>query len=431
MCPRCRAERLGRRVRWRPGRRLTSPPSWSAAISSRGRPPARAAAWSRAVRRVSWGALRTLPEKRITPPDLAGPDAGQEGPLGRRAAEGDDHPLPDHLRPSRELPRRRSPRPASSRPPGERCSRSARVRGRRGTGAVWTTIASYGRPKRLADKPHSGCASAPMRAAHDRSSVAVMAQRLSVRKARLALIVLAALTLAACGGAPTGQASRVPSAAAITHAHAAPAGRWRAVVDVSVATLWAKPAALRPMDRPSAANPVDIPLWLSRMTTGDRRWLVGRVQTQALYGSVVTVLRQHGRWSYRRRARSGHAARPARLPGVASHASAHGQPVAASASRVEPRRGRPGQDGVAPRSRDARTQDPGLVRYAPHGRRPVGRVRRGGHAARRAARDPNPERGRVPIGQCHPNPHRRGRRPGRQALPRPRLSMGRHVRLRV
>jgi len=52
------------------------------------------------------------------------------------------------------------------------------------------------------------------------------------------------------------------------------------------------------MDRPSAANPVDIPLWLSRMTTGDRRWLVGRVQTQALYGAVVTVLRQHGRWSY-------------------------------------------------------------------------------------------------------------------------------------
>ncbi len=270
-----------------------------------------------------------------------------------------------------------------------------------------------------------------MRAAHDRSSVAVMAQRLSVRKARLALIVLAALTLAACGGAPTGQASRVPSAAAITHAHAAPAGRWRAVVDVSVATLWAKPAALRPMDRPSAANPVDIPLWLSRMTTGDRRWLVGRVQTQALYGSVVTVLRQHGRWSYV--AVHGQATPLDRrgYPGWLPDASAHGQPVAASASRVEPGRGRPGQDGVAPRSRDARTQDPGLVRHAPRGRRPVGRVRRGGHAARRAARDPNPERGRVPIGQCHPNPHRRGRRPGRQALPRPRLSMGRHVRLRV
>jgi gamma-D-glutamyl-L-lysine dipeptidyl-peptidase len=137
-----------------------------------------------------------------------------------------------------------------------------------------------------------------MRAAHDRSSVAVMAQRTSVRKARLALIPLAALTLAACGGTPRGQASRVASAAPITHAHADSAGPWRAVVDVSVATLWAKPAALRPMDAPSAANPVDIPLWLSRMTTADRRWLVGRVQTQALYGSVVTVLRQHGRWSY-------------------------------------------------------------------------------------------------------------------------------------
>jgi gamma-D-glutamyl-L-lysine dipeptidyl-peptidase len=77
-----------------------------------------------------------------------------------------------------------------------------------------------------------------------------------------------------------------------------PRAGWRAVVDVSVATLWWKPAALRPMDAPSAANPVDIPRWLSRMTVADRRWLVGRVQTQAVYGSAVSVLRQRGRWSY-------------------------------------------------------------------------------------------------------------------------------------
>ena len=77
-----------------------------------------------------------------------------------------------------------------------------------------------------------------------------------------------------------------------------PGTAWRAVVDVSVATLWSKPAALRPMDAPSAANPVDIPLWLSRMTVADRRWLVGRVQTQVLYGSAVTVLKHRGRWSY-------------------------------------------------------------------------------------------------------------------------------------
>jgi gamma-D-glutamyl-L-lysine dipeptidyl-peptidase len=76
-----------------------------------------------------------------------------------------------------------------------------------------------------------------------------------------------------------------------------PAQSGPAVVDVSVATLWRRPAALRPMDAPSASNPVDIPLWLSRMTVADRGWLVGRVQTQVLYGTPVTVVRQLGRWS--------------------------------------------------------------------------------------------------------------------------------------
>ncbi len=105
-----------------------------------------------------------------------------------------------------------------------------------------------------------------------------------------------------CGGA--GAAADLPSgnrggtAAEAPGARSEPRTAWNAVVDVSVATLWWKPAALRPVDAPSAANPVDIPLWLSRMTVADRRWLVGRVQTQALYGSPVVVLKQRGRWSY-------------------------------------------------------------------------------------------------------------------------------------
>jgi cell wall-associated NlpC family hydrolase len=68
-------------------------------------------------------------------------------------------------------------------------------------------------------------------------------------------------------------------------------------VNVSVATLWAHPDALRPLDAPSAAQPVDIPAWLAAMTTADREWLVGRVQTQALYGMTVAVLRRRGNWS--------------------------------------------------------------------------------------------------------------------------------------
>ena len=114
--------------------------------------------------------------------------------------------------------------------------------------------------------------------------------------------IMGSLLAIGCGGAgaspdrpPGNGGGTVPE----THlVQAEPGTAWRAVVDVSVATLWWKPAALRPMDAPSAANPVDIPLWLSRMTVADRRWLVGRVQTQVLYGSAVTVLKQRGRWSY-------------------------------------------------------------------------------------------------------------------------------------
>ena len=112
--------------------------------------------------------------------------------------------------------------------------------------------------------------------------------------------ILGSLLLCGCGGGGAAAAPHPPPGgpSAIAAVKGEPGAAWRAVVDVSVATLWWKPASLRPMDAPSAANPADIPLWLSRMTVADRRWLVGRVQTQALYGSSVTVLKQRGRWSY-------------------------------------------------------------------------------------------------------------------------------------
>lgn len=69
-----------------------------------------------------------------------------------------------------------------------------------------------------------------------------------------------------------------------------------AFVRVTLATLWTRPGLLRPMDAPSASRPVDIPLWLSRMTVADRAWLVGRLETQAAYGTEVTVLRRSGSW---------------------------------------------------------------------------------------------------------------------------------------
>jgi cell wall-associated NlpC family hydrolase len=77
----------------------------------------------------------------------------------------------------------------------------------------------------------------------------------------------------------------------------ATAAGYAAVVNVSVATLWTAPGLLRTVDRPSAANPVDMSAWLGHMTAARRRWLVGRVETQALYGTKVTVLGRSGAWS--------------------------------------------------------------------------------------------------------------------------------------
>ena len=67
-------------------------------------------------------------------------------------------------------------------------------------------------------------------------------------------------------------------------------------VDVNVATLWTEPGLLRPMDAPSASNPADLNGWISNMKYEDKLWLVGNLETQALYGSKVTVLEERNGW---------------------------------------------------------------------------------------------------------------------------------------
>jgi len=68
-------------------------------------------------------------------------------------------------------------------------------------------------------------------------------------------------------------------------------------IDVAVANLWAEPDQARPIDTPSLASPVDMGAWLAAMTVDDRRWLVDRLVTQALYGDRVTVVDVSEGWS--------------------------------------------------------------------------------------------------------------------------------------
>ncbi|MGE7780875.1 NlpC/P60 family protein [Peribacillus sp. NPDC097264] len=69
-----------------------------------------------------------------------------------------------------------------------------------------------------------------------------------------------------------------------------------AYVDVAVATLWTEPDLLRQLDAPSASNPVDLNAWIKSMKYEDKLWLVGNLETQALYGSKVTILEERGNW---------------------------------------------------------------------------------------------------------------------------------------
>src|SRR3954462_7208999 len=90
----------------------------------------------------------------------------------------------------------------------------------------------------------------------------------------------------------------VTAAVLASPVHAALRPGDRAAIDVSVATLWKAPSLYRAIDRPSVTNPVDPVRWSENLaTTESRVWLASHVQTQALYGQMVTVLAVQGRWA--------------------------------------------------------------------------------------------------------------------------------------
>lgn len=108
---------------------------------------------------------------------------------------------------------------------------------------------------------------------------------------RLAALAALVVLLATAGAASAAPAAAGVRGSAVT---ARPPARW---VAVSVATLWVAPGGARTVDAPSAASPADPRAWVAGMTTTQKRWLVGRLETQALYGDKVYLLETAGAWS--------------------------------------------------------------------------------------------------------------------------------------
>lgn len=100
--------------------------------------------------------------------------------------------------------------------------------------------------------------------------------------------MLPALALAVLAGA----GFFTPDAGA---ASARPPARW---VRVSAATLWVRQGEARAVDAPAGAVPADLGAWLHAMSTAQERRLVGRLETQALYGAKVYLLGTSGTWSH-------------------------------------------------------------------------------------------------------------------------------------
>lgn len=137
----------------------------------------------------------------------------------------------------------------------------------------------------------------------------------SRRQLRISLIASTAIVaglLAACGsvtaGSPVaagasaiaGTGTAATDAGIVTPAAGALAACSSGTcwVDVSVGTVWVKPWYPRAADKPALGNPAYPGTWVKNMTVAQKSWLVGKLETQALYTTKVTVIGHWNNWTH-------------------------------------------------------------------------------------------------------------------------------------
>ncbi|MCG9967688.1 C40 family peptidase [Pelotomaculum terephthalicicum JT] len=87
-----------------------------------------------------------------------------------------------------------------------------------------------------------------------------------------------------------------PAAPAESTGTGAPAVLSQGVVTEPVTMFWSEPGPLRDYDHLLLEKPSNPAAWAAGMDTEMRLWLVGKTETQALYGEPVTVLERRGEW---------------------------------------------------------------------------------------------------------------------------------------
>jgi gamma-D-glutamyl-L-lysine dipeptidyl-peptidase len=120
---------------------------------------------------------------------------------------------------------------------------------------------------------------------------------------RFAVLAASALSLVAGCGSVTSAAAvhgaATPASGNVAMAAAAPAvcvsgTCW---VNVSVATAWVKPWYPRAIDKPSLSNPAYPGTWIKNMSVAQKKWLVGKLESQAVYGTKVIVIGHWQNWA--------------------------------------------------------------------------------------------------------------------------------------